>query len=147
MPGKENSHDYVDYRRKRNRGRGHGRGCQSPEKGQRRETGAQGRAIQGQVGKEGQPGEESAQGREGPSARNGSRTAKDKGVREGSKTEAILELLKRRGGATVKELMKATGWQPHSVRGFISGTLGKKMGLTVTSSKTEDGGRSYSIKS
>jgi len=46
----------------------------------------------------------------------------------------------------MKELMKATGWQPHSVRGFISGTVGKKMGLTVESAKGEDGERSYSIK-
>jgi hypothetical protein len=42
--------------------------------------------------------------------------------------------------------MKATDWQPHSVRGFISGTLGKKMGLTVASVKGEDGERRYSIK-
>ena len=47
----------------------------------------------------------------------------------------------------MKELMKATGWQPHSVRGFISGTVGKKMGLTVESTKAEDGQRSYSVKS
>lgn len=42
--------------------------------------------------------------------------------------------------------MKATGWQPHSVRGFLSGTVGKKLGLTVTSTKGEDGERSYSVK-
>jgi hypothetical protein len=78
-------------------------------------------------------------------ARGSSKAAK-KGVRKGSKTETILELLKRPGGATSKELMKATGWQAHSVRGFISGTLGKKMGLTVTSAKSEDGERTYSIK-
>jgi hypothetical protein len=42
--------------------------------------------------------------------------------------------------------MKATGWQPHTVRGFVSGTLGKKMGLTVISTKGENGERSYSIK-
>ena len=47
---------------------------------------------------------------------------------------------------TAKELMAATGWQPHSVRGFISGTLGKKMGLTVVSAKGENGERTYSIK-
>lgn len=58
----------------------------------------------------------------------------------------MLDLLKRSGGATTKELMKVTGWQPHSVRGFLSGTLRKKMGLAVTSSKGEDGERSYSIK-
>jgi len=67
-------------------------------------------------------------------------------ARDGSKTATILEMLKRPGGATVKELIKVTGWQPHSLRGFISGTLGKKMGLTVTSTKGEDGERSYSVK-
>jgi len=76
----------------------------------------------------------------------GARAPKAKGVREGSKTEKILGLLKQSGGATLKEIMKATGWQAHSVRGFISGTLGKKMGLTVVSIKTGDGERSYSIK-
>ena len=49
-------------------------------------------------------------------------------------------------GATLKELMKATSWQAHSVRGFLSGTVGKKMGLTVTSSKGQNGERSYSVK-
>jgi hypothetical protein len=71
---------------------------------------------------------------------------KAKGAREGSKTNQILDLLKRPGGVTAKELMKATGWQPHSVRGFLSGTVGKKMGLTVTSTKGEEGERTYSIK-
>ena len=66
--------------------------------------------------------------------------------REGSKTAKVLELLKRPHGATLKELMKATGWQPHSVRGFLSGTVGKKMGLAITSTKGEDGERSYCVK-
>ena len=74
------------------------------------------------------------------------KVGKEKGVREGSKTETILGLMKRSGGTTLKEIMEATGWQSHSVRGFISGTLGKKMGLTVTSTKAEDGERTYSIK-
>ncbi len=73
-------------------------------------------------------------------------SAKAAGAREGSKTSKVLDLLKRRGGTTMKELMKATGWQPHSVRGFISGTVGKKMGLTVESTKAEDGQRSYSVQ-
>jgi hypothetical protein len=60
-------------------------------------------------------------------------------ARQGSKTEQVLELLKRPEGATLKELMKTTGWQPHSVRGFISGTLGKKMGLAVESAKARMG--------
>lgn len=67
-------------------------------------------------------------------------------AREGSKTAAILELLKRPEGAPARELLKATGWQPHSLRGFISGMLGKKMWLTVASTKAEDGERSYSVK-
>jgi hypothetical protein len=75
------------------------------------------------------------------------RAAKPDVAREGSKTARILDLLKRPGGVTAKELMKTTGWQPHSVRGFLSGTVGKKMGLTVTSTKGEDGQRSYSVKS
>src|SRR5271167_5173531 len=44
-------------------------------------------------------------------------------ARDGSKTSKILGLLKRPGGVTAKELIKATGWQPHSVRGFLSGTI------------------------
>jgi hypothetical protein len=68
------------------------------------------------------------------------------GARDGSKTAKVLDLLKRPGGVTAKELMKATDWQPHSVRGFLSGTVGKKMGLTVTSTKGEDGERTYSVK-
>ena len=67
-------------------------------------------------------------------------------ARDGSKTAQILDLLKRSGGVTAKELQKATGWQPHSVRGFLSGTVGKKMGLAVTSTKGEDGERNYSVK-
>jgi len=67
-------------------------------------------------------------------------------ARDGSKTAKVLDLLKRSDGATLKELMKATGWQAHSVRGFLSGTLGKKMGLAVKSAKGEDGERTYSLK-
>jgi hypothetical protein len=67
-------------------------------------------------------------------------------AREGSKTAKILDLLKRPGGVTAKELMETTGWQPHSVRGFLSGTVGKKMGLAVNSTKGEDAERSYSVK-
>jgi hypothetical protein len=69
-----------------------------------------------------------------------------KGARTASKTETILALMKQPGGTTLHAIMEATGWQAHSVRGFISGTLGKKMGLTVVSTKTESGGRSYSIQ-
>jgi hypothetical protein len=68
------------------------------------------------------------------------------GAREGSKAAKVLDLLKRPNGATLAELMKATGWQAHSVRGFLSGTVRKKLGLSVESRKAEDGSRRYSVK-
>ena len=64
---------------------------------------------------------------------------------DGSKKAAVLGLLRRKNGATLGEIMKATGWMAHSVRGFISGALGKKMGLTIDSVRREDGERVYSI--
>ena len=73
-------------------------------------------------------------------------TKKSGDARDGSKAAKVVDLLKRPGGATLKELMKATAWQAHSVRGFLSGGVGKKMGLTVTSAKAEDGERTYSVK-
>lgn len=66
-------------------------------------------------------------------------------TREGSKKAVVLELIGRKQGATLAEIMKATGWQAHSVRGFLSGTIGKKMGLRVESAKREDGTRTYRI--
>jgi hypothetical protein len=74
------------------------------------------------------------------------RVAKPKVIRDGSKTAHILELLKRPGGATSQELMKATAWLPHSVRGFLSGTVRKKMGLTVISTQGQDRQRTYSVQ-
>ena len=66
-------------------------------------------------------------------------------VREGSKKAVVLELLRRKEGATLAEIAKATDWQNHSIRGFISGTLIKKMGLKVESTKGETGDRTYRI--
>ena len=68
-------------------------------------------------------------------------------ARRGSKTAKILDLLKRPGGVTLKELMRATGWQPHSVRGFLSGTIGKKRGIPVESFKSSDTERAYRVSS
>src|SRR5260370_26544950 len=76
-----------------------------------------------------------------------SQQEKTPAAREGSKKADVLALLRREGGVTLPELMTATGWQAHSVRGFLSGALGKKMGLTVESAKREDGTRVYSIGS
>ena len=68
------------------------------------------------------------------------------GAREGSKAAKVLGLLRRPDGASLKELMKATGWLAHSVRGFLSGTVAKRMGLKLVSKKSEDGERRYSLK-
>jgi len=65
--------------------------------------------------------------------------------RELSKKAIVLDLLKRKGGATMAEIQKATDWQAHSVRGFISGTLTKKMGLAVESTKNDAEERCYKI--
>ena len=66
-------------------------------------------------------------------------------TREGSKKAIVLGLLRRPKGATLANIMDATDWQAHSVRGFISGCLGKKMGLTVESFKRPDGERAYRL--
>ena len=79
-------------------------------------------------------------------ARSAQSPKKATGARQGSKTAKVLDLLQHSGGATLKELMKTTGWQAHSVRGFLSGALRKNKGLTVTSTKAEDAERRYSVK-
>ena len=65
--------------------------------------------------------------------------------RVNTKTAKVIALLQQSEGATLQAIMRATGWQTHSVRGFISGQLKKKLGLKVRSSK-RDGERVYSIK-
>jgi len=74
------------------------------------------------------------------------KAAGGKGLREGSKGEKVITLLQRPSGATLKEMMKATGWQAHSVRGFLSAGIGKRLNLKVHSVKEKGGDRSYSIK-
>jgi hypothetical protein len=57
----------------------------------------------------------------------------------------VLELMSRKQGAAMSEIGKATGWQNHTIRGFISGNVTKKMGLAVESFKNEAGERIYRI--
>ncbi len=66
-------------------------------------------------------------------------------AREGSKKAEVLDLMRRKQGATLAEIMKLTGWQAHTVRGFVSGTLIKKLGLKVESFRTEEKERTYRI--
>lgn len=69
------------------------------------------------------------------------------GATGGSKAGALIDLLKRSNGATIDELTAAVGWQSHSVRGFLSGTVTKKMKLKLQSRKRKDGLRVYRIAS
>jgi len=65
--------------------------------------------------------------------------------REFSKKAIVIELLRRKDGASLPEIAKATDWQNHSIRGFISGAITKKMGLKVESTKDDAGVRRYRI--
>lgn len=65
-------------------------------------------------------------------------------ARSGTKQEIVLTLLREPTGATISAMMKATGWQPHSVRGFLTGVVRKKLKLKLES-KTTDGIRTYHI--
>src|SRR6218665_357605 len=64
-------------------------------------------------------------------------------VRPGTKLAALVVALRRPQGATNLQLTLATGWQPHSVRGAISGLLRRRLGLTVTQARNADGERVY----
>ncbi|OYW42188.1 MAG: hypothetical protein B7Z38_05900 [Rhodobacterales bacterium 12-64-8] len=66
-------------------------------------------------------------------------------VRAGTKQATLIGLLQAPEGATMDTIMSATGWQAHSARGAISGALGKKLGLIVTSEKEHGRGRVYRI--
>jgi len=66
-------------------------------------------------------------------------------ARTGTKQALLIGLLRRPDGATIAEIVEATAWQAHTVRGAIAGALKKKLGLTITSEKDETRGRTYRI--
>lgn len=77
------------------------------------------------------------------------KAAKDKPVRTraDSKQALVIGLLQRPEGAKIAQIMEATGWQQHTVRGTLAGTLKKRLGLTITSAKEASGQRVYRIES
>jgi hypothetical protein len=79
------------------------------------------------------------------SAAQGTTSSRPAKIREGTKQTAVVEMLKRPEGATIDEIVAATGWQPHTVRGAFAGALKKRLGLTVASEKFEGRGRVYRI--
>ncbi|CUH39530.1 hypothetical protein JSE7799_02257 [Jannaschia seosinensis] len=66
--------------------------------------------------------------------------------RTGTKQAKLIEMLRAEGGATIDEIVAATNWQSHTVRGAMSGALKKKLGLTITSEKVDGKGRVYAIR-
>ena len=64
-----------------------------------------------------------------------------------TKQEAVLGLLRRKNGASLEHIMETTGWQAHSVRGFLSGTVKKQLGLNLSSKQNDAGVRKYFLRS
>ena len=70
---------------------------------------------------------------------------KERKPREGTKQQQMIDLLRSPKGATLAEIVEATGWQQHTIRGAMAGALKKKLGLTITSEKDDTRGRVYRI--
>ena len=74
-----------------------------------------------------------------------SATAAKPRTRENSKQAQVIAMLKRPEGTTIAQIVAATGWQQHTVRGTFAGAFKKKLGLQITSSKEQGGERIYTI--
>ena len=84
-----------------------------------------------------------AKAKKAATGRNGANAPRK--ARTSTKQAHVVEMLRRSEGATVDQIMEATGWQRHTVRGAFAGALKKKLGLTVTSEKVEGRGRVYRV--
>ncbi len=73
------------------------------------------------------------------------RSSTQPAIRKQTKQQTCIDLLSRKEGATIEELQAATGWQQHSVRGFLAGAVRKKLGLTLVSERPDERPRRYRI--
>jgi len=118
------------------KGAGHKKGAPKAKKG----------AKKAAAKKEAKPASKPAAKKEAkPASKKAAKVKEAKVPREFSKKAIVLDLMRRKDGATMAEIAKATDWQKHSIRGFISGNLMKKMDLPVESFKNEAGERTYRI--
>jgi hypothetical protein len=101
---------------------------------------AKGAPAKGKASKRTSPAKSAPKGKKATKAKDSA------GPREGSKTAQVVAMLQRKNGATLTEIMKTMGWQKHTVRGFVAGSL-KKAGYQVESFKPEGGERTYRINS
>jgi Protein of unknown function (DUF3489) len=130
--------DYEDCGDQRRHGHGWGRGggCGAGDGGNEEEAKPEEAALKGV---------KATKGAGKPAKKAGKAKRETESPRAGSKTAKILDLIGRTKGATLAEIMATTGWQAHSVRGFLS-TAGKKHQVKIESEKNEGGARVYRIK-
>ena len=103
--------------------------------------GAKGAPAKGKTSKKATPSKKSPKGGKAPAK---PATPESGAPREGRKTAKAVAMLQRKNGATLSEIVEKMGWQRHTVRGFMAGTM-KKAGYEVESFKPEGGERTYRI--